>query len=177
MSSYSYEKKKRLADKISKIKKKDDMVKVLEIIYEDNKNITENQNGLFMLFHNLDDSTYHKLDAYLKSVSKKRSSTGSITSDSISEKKEYKSYIDDDFDHNRLNPNMKYSNKEKNLIKRNRYDNLISSENISDGSVVYQKFDVNAQSDSDKTSENSKKSGDSVKKGRKKVIKKTVEVT
>ena len=174
MSSYSYEKKKRLADKISKIKKKDDMVKILEIIYENNKNITENQNGLFMLFHNLDDSTYHKLDAYLRSISKKRGSTGSITSDSISEKKEYKSYIDDEFENNRLNPSLKYSNKEKNLIKRNRYDNLIGSEGVSDGSVVYQKFDVNVISDSDKTSENSKKSGDSIKKGRKKVTKKTV---
>ena len=42
-STYSYEKKKRLAKKISSLKRKQDMVKILEIIYEDNQNITENQ--------------------------------------------------------------------------------------------------------------------------------------
>ena len=167
MSSYSYEKKKRLADKISKIKKKEDMVKILEIIYDDNKNITENQNGTFMLFHNLDDSTYNKLEAYLKTLSKKRN-TNSVTSDSISEKKEYKSYVEDELEQSSINLNMKYSNKEKNLIKRSRYDNLINSENTSD-SVIYKKFDVNVLSDSEHTSENSKKSCESGKR-KKKVI-------
>ena len=159
MNGYSYEKKKRLADKISKVKNEKDMLNMLEIIYEDNKNITENQNGLFMMFHNLNDSTYYKLDAYLKSIAKKRRLTSSA-SDSISEKKEYQSYIKEDLEDNRINPHMKYSNKEKNLIKRNRYDNLIKSEN-SDNSVIYTKFDVNMMAESDQTSEtSSKKSGD-----------------
>ena len=62
---YSYDKKKRLAKKISTLKRKKDMVKILEIISEDNTNITENQNGLFMFFHKLNDATYHKIDLYL----------------------------------------------------------------------------------------------------------------
>ena len=71
---YPYDKKKRLAKKISTLKKKEDMVKILEIIYEDNKNITENQNGLFMFFHKLNDSTYHKIDLYLRMNTKKKTS-------------------------------------------------------------------------------------------------------
>lgn len=168
MSSYSYEKKKRLADKISKIKKKEDMVKVLEIIYEDNKNITENQNGLFMLFHNLDDATYIKLEAYLKTLSK-RKNINSVTSESISEKKEFKSYVQDDLIQDGIN--MKYSNKERNLIKRSRYDSIKNSENTSD-TVVYKKFDVNIVSDSEYNSETSKKSSDSGKRKKKIVPKK-----
>jgi len=144
MNSYSYDKKKRLADKIAKLKKKEDMIHILEIIYENNKNITENQNGLFLLFDKLDDNTYLKIENYLKGVSKKTTSDGP-------EKKEYKSYFSDDFsEQSSLNPKLKYSNKEKNLIKRNRYDNYIASEHASETSVVYTKFDINRISESDK---------------------------
>lgn len=119
------------------------MVHILEIIYEHNKNITENQNGLFLLFDKLDDNTYMKIENYLKST------TNKDTADS-QEKKEYKSYYSDDFSDNNLNPKLKYSNKEKNIIKRNRYDNFIASENANSNTVVYTKFDINRVSESDK---------------------------
>ncbi|QKF93762.1 bromodomain extra-terminal - transcription regulation [Fadolivirus algeromassiliense] len=152
-NSYSHEKKKRLAEKISKLKKKEDMVKIMEIIYENNKNITENQNGVFMLFHKLDDATYHKIDLYLRSIVKKRSpDDNTTTSDTKSDKKEFTSYSKNDFpDQEKLNPKLKYSNRERNMIKRQRYDNHIANENNLNDNVVYQKFDVNILSDSDTT--------------------------
>jgi len=148
-ATYSYEKKKRLAERISKLRKKEDMVKIFEIIYQDNKNITENQNGLFMFFHTLNDSTYHKIDLFLRSSVKKKSPTDT-TSESQSEQKEYSSYVKNEFpDQEKLNPKLKYSNKEKNLIKRQRYDDHLNSEHNSENGVVYQKFDVNTVSESD----------------------------
>lgn len=152
-ATYSYEKKKRLAERISKLKKKEDMVKIFEIIYQDDKNVSENQNGLFLFFHTLNDSTYHKIDLYLRSTTKKKSPTDS-TSEQQSDKTEYSSYVKNEFpDQENLNPKLKYSNREKNLIKRQRYDDHLNSENNSENGVVYQKFDVNTLSDSDNISE------------------------
>jgi Bromodomain extra-terminal - transcription regulation len=167
-ATYSYEKKKRLADRISKLKKKEDMIKIFEIIYQDNKNITENQNGLFMFFHTLDDSTYHKIDLYLRSSVKKRSPT-----DTTSES--YSSYVKNEFpDQEKLNPKLKYSNREKNLIKRQRYDNHLNNESNEHNGVVYQNFDGSVMSDSESDKKSFIQSPDPVKPqlGKKKVVKK-----
>jgi hypothetical protein len=144
MESYSYEKKKRMAETISKLKK-NDMREILKIIYEDNKNITENQNGLFMLFNKLDNGTYCKIDNYLKSIKKKKYNT-----QSTSENKTYDENSSIEYD--QLDPKLKYSNKEKNIIKRQRYDSQLNSENNSDSRIIYKKFDVNILSDSDNIS-------------------------
>jgi len=155
-ATYSYEKKKRLAERISKVKRKEDMVKIFEIIYQDNKNITENQNGLFMFFHKLNDSTYHKIDLFLRSTTKKKTSDeNNTTSDCKSESaKGYTSYVKNDFpDQESLNPKLKYSNREKNLIKRQRYDDHLNSEHNSENGVVYKRFDINVASDSEQNSQ------------------------
>lgn len=151
--TYSHEKKRKLAERISKSRKRD-MVEIFKIIYEDNKNITENQNGLFMLFHKLNDTTYHKIELYLKSVNKKKTIEEQNRSSENCEKKEYRPYIKDDFvEQEQLNPKLKYSNKEKNIIKRQRYDNQLNNDNINESGIVYQKFDVGILSDSETNSD------------------------
>ncbi|ARF09825.1 hypothetical protein Indivirus_3_74 [Indivirus ILV1] len=147
---YPYEKKKRLAKKISTLKRKEDMVKILEIIYADNKNITENQNGLFMFFDKLNDSTYHKIDSYLKSTTKKKTDE--------TEKNKFVTYSKNEFSDTVLKttsdtPKVKYSNKEKNIIKRQRYSEQLQSENNSDKNVRYAKFDLTLLSDSENKKE------------------------
>ena len=147
---YSYEKKKRLAKKISTLKRKQDMVKILEIISEDDANITENQNGLFMFFHKLNDSTYHKIDLYLRSTTKKKPSESS-------EKSSFVSFAKNEFSDTKTktisenNPKLKYSNREKNIIKRQRYSERLHSESNTETNVTYAKFDVNILSDSENT--------------------------
>lgn len=151
-NTFTYEKKKKLADKISKLKKKEDIVKILEIIYEQDHSVTENQNGLFMIFNDLNDATYHKIDLYLKSITKKHSSPASETT---SEKKEFISYVKNEFpDQDNFNPKLRYSNKEKNIIKRQRYEKMITSEKDSDENIVYKNFDGTVLSES--TSETNK---------------------
>jgi hypothetical protein len=46
---------------VSKIKKKEYLIKIFKIITQDNKDYTENNNGIFIFFHNLSDDTYYKL--------------------------------------------------------------------------------------------------------------------
>lgn len=143
MEPYSYEKKKRMAETISKLKK-NDMREILKIIYEDNKNITENQNGLFMLFNKLDNTTYCKIDNYLKLIKKKKNNNQTTSENKTQDE-------NSSVEHDQLDPKLKYSNKEKNIIKRQRYDSQLNSENNSDSRIVYKKFDVSILSDSDNT--------------------------
>ena len=106
----------------------------------------ENVNGLFLFFHTLEDPTYHEIDAFLKSLAKKKSADDSATiSDTKSDTKEYTSYTKSDFpDQESLNSKLKYSNKEKNIIKRQRYDDYINNESNEN---IYQKFSVDPKSD------------------------------
>jgi len=142
---YTHDKKKKLAERISKLKKKEDKIAVAQIIYQHNKDMMENENGLFMFFHKYDDITYHKIEQYLKSLNKKKSSDDANTLSDKSDTKEYVSYSKSDFpDQDGLNSKLKYSNKEKNIIKRQRYDDLINDGN---DDSIYQKFSVNIDSD------------------------------
>jgi hypothetical protein len=160
---YTHDKKVKLANKISKVKKKSDMIKIFEILYEDNQSLKENKNGIFMYFHKLNNKTYHKLDTYLKQInSKENYYTESVTSptseklisesqltedsescnsSSYTKSTEYKPYTQDEFPSQKgISAKFKYSNKEKNLIKRKRYDDHI---NTRDENIIYCEFDVN----------------------------------
>jgi hypothetical protein len=119
--SYSYSKKQKLATSISKLKKKEDMINIMNIISKDDVNITENQNGLFLIFNDLSDNTYYKIENYLTSLKK----TSITNSDTSSDKKKYASYCIDD-----LNPqDIRYTSKERNIIKKQRYENIINEIN------------------------------------------------
>lgn len=155
INAYPYEKKKRLAKKIGALKRKEDLVKVLEIIYADNKNITENQNGLFLFFERLNDATYHKIDLYLRSSIKKK-----ISDDELSDKHGFVTYAKNEFSDSKLetlsDSKLKYSNREKNIIKRKNYSEHLNSENGINSHVTYSKFDLSVLSDSEKISDEKK---------------------
>jgi hypothetical protein len=131
---YGYDKKKKLADRISKLKNKEDMVKIVEIIKKDNVNITENANGVFMFFNKLDNNTYYKIEAYLKSCRISNNSTNTFSDINTSEKSCTEENIQED------ESVIKYSNREKNLIKRKRYNDLINNEHNSENGILYTKF-------------------------------------
>ena len=73
-TNYNYEFKINLKNKIEKIKKKSNLVKIFMIINEDDetnneeKRYIENNNGIFMYINDLKDSTYKKLDIYVNSL-------------------------------------------------------------------------------------------------------------
>jgi len=120
---YSYSKKKKLADTISKLKKKEDMVNIMNIINENDVNITETQNGLFLFFDKLEDGTYYKIENYLASIKKGPITSSEYISETSSDKKNYISYCNDD---QNSSQDIRYTSKERNIIKRQKYENIIN---------------------------------------------------
>lgn len=107
--TYSHSKKIKLANAITKLKR-DDMINIAKIINENNDiNFTENKNGLFLLFDNLNDDTYNKIENYLKVHKISNNSTSS-------EKKIHTPYCSESDTHEQ---EMKYTSKEKALLKKN----------------------------------------------------------
>lgn len=151
MEAYAHKKKIKLANKIGKIKKKSDYIQIYGIIGND-ANAVENSSGLHMFFHKLTNDTYYKIEEKLKEFKRRDSDLNTIdtlSSDNYTDRKEYKPYVEDEFPSQKdISPKLKFSNKEKSIIKRRRYNKNISSEQDVDSNIIYTKFDINA-SDSD----------------------------
>lgn len=146
---YDSEKKKRLANRISKVKNKKHLVHIYEIISKNNVNITENNNGMYMYFQDLSNSTYKELDIYLKSIRKNTESNNETLS---TEKKEYTPYTQDEFpDQEYLGAKLKYSNKEKNIVKKKLFNQHMSNNK----NVTYCSFNLTTISDSETDKKNS----------------------
>ena len=151
---YPYEKKKKLAERIGRIKKKDDLKAIFSIIKEENKSLatSNNDNGIFMMFHNLSNSTYYRIEKHIRQINIQNQEISESASET-SEKKTYKPYTIDDFPaQEKLSPKLKYSNKEKNLIKRQRYNDNITDE-APGKTVIYCDFQVENTTDSEIYSE------------------------
>lgn len=135
MKNYTHEEIKKIASKISKIKNKKILIKIYKLIKSDPKvgHITENSNGLFLHFHNLSNNIYKEIDEIITSYNNKNIKKTSIHH-------VYTPYSHDEFPSQEyIAPKLKYSNKEKNLLKRDRYNKYINSENNSDN-IVYSNF-------------------------------------
>ena len=141
---YSYRQKKALSDKINRIKNKTILTNVFKIIYSESTQCTENNNGIFVRFNNLSNKTYYMIDSYLKEVYTKKVS---ITTETDSETDPYKKRLSDtNYDEN-LESKLRYSNKEKSLIKRQLYESLTS-----DANVEYIPYETSSDSDKNKLS-------------------------
>ena len=122
-SKYDYSKKTMLVKKINKIKKKEYLLNIFKIIIKYNKEFSENNNGIFIFFHNLTDETYEKLEMYVNYIYKlhfkNNNSELSDTiknSDIISTLENKKEIL--------LSNNL--SNKEKSLLRRKKYEEYIT---------------------------------------------------
>ena len=142
---YSFEQKEKLAKQIQRLKKKQHFIDIQNIItkYNPDINITTNQSGHFMYFQNLKTDTYIAIDKYIKKITIKRflsensDNTETQNMNSNNEKnlddiKKYSSEIEPFTDNHRL----KYSNREKNLIKRKNYDDQICGENTENSNKI-----------------------------------------
>jgi hypothetical protein len=127
--TYSYDDMEKLSQKIQKIKRKKNLEDIRDIILENNKNlkITENSYGIYLCFNQLSSDTYSKLDKYVKKyfemeLTNKKTSSFTIPLSSQNEDDKYSNndnYIYDG------NSRLKFSNKEKNLIKKRLYDKAL----------------------------------------------------
>ena len=122
---FDYELKKELAKEIELIKKKKYLLNILKIIFENesNKKFIENDNGIFMFFHNYKNETYIKIQEYIEKIKNKKKNITSEDSITLSENK-YIPYENDNINIPNLKMNsIRLSNKEKNLIKRKVFSN------------------------------------------------------
>ena len=128
---YTFDDLEKIVDKISKIRKKKYLEEIRDIIIENNPQIkiTENANGLFFHFHNLTQETYSKINSLLKKISKVKKT---YNVDHLSS--EYIPYSNDDYLFS-SDTKLKYSNREKNIIKRKIYDKELQQVHQSDNNI------------------------------------------
>jgi hypothetical protein len=124
--TFSFEDLEKIVDRISKLKTTEQRETIRDIIKKHNPdlNITENKNGLWIHFDNLNNQTYIDINNFLKKVSKAKivkTNSETVDSDSIT------SHSVDEYPYSN-NSKLKYSNKERNIIKRNLYDKEINGE-------------------------------------------------
>jgi hypothetical protein len=116
-----YERIKKIAKQINKIKEKHILIDLINIIKTMNPelSITENDNGMFLKFNLLIPETYNKIENYLKkNLPKKSDELDSITTS------EYVPYSPDDIVAS--GEKYKLSNKERTLIKKHKYSQFSS---------------------------------------------------
>jgi hypothetical protein len=126
---YKYDDMEKLSQKIKKLKKKKYLEEIRDIIITNNPklNITENSYGIYLCFNELTNDTFIKLEKYVKKcleveeVKKNNSDfnfINSFQSDKNDEKKPTNNFFD-------TNSRLKFSNKEKNLLKKRLYDKAL----------------------------------------------------
>ncbi len=163
---YPIEKKRRLAKDISNMRNKIHLRKIKEIIFEENPDIAVNKDnrGMLMFFQNLSYATYVRLDKFLRKIEKDKleKQTQSITEtsehlllSSEADRTESNESVKDGktVDYSKTRTRLRYSNKEKNLIKRQQYE-----KNINKKEEVLEESSQPPNTDSDHSN---KKSGDS----------------
>lgn len=149
---YNRDKKEKLVNRINKLRSTEDFVKVYNIIQKRESLATkEVEKSTMMFFHDLKDDTYAEIDKFVKKTIKKydNNEDSVVTTDL----QEYQPYSQDEFPHQKhINPKLKYSNRERNLIKRTQYNRNLQEENGSE--VMYCQFDVNNLTDTMTETEN-----------------------
>lgn len=120
MTDVTFELKQSLARRINETTDKKILVELIHIIRATNPNlpVTENDSGIFITFNNLTPQTYINIENYLHKNISHNDETKSL---SLS----YVPYINDEVDE----PKSKLSNRERALIKKQRYNREVESAN------------------------------------------------
>ena len=182
MSEYPHSKKKKLVEKIEKLTERKDLLKVKDIIFEHNPDLSsvKNATGILLYFHKLTVPTYQALEKFLnkkllkecaKSVKNINtmesvvssemnvSSTGKSTGTGSGSKKKK----------SKKKEGYRYSNKEKNIMRRNNYEKTLNEQNGTETVTVdFEKYNRHKEYDNDSTnSSNSESSEKNVVKSKK----------
>jgi hypothetical protein len=103
--TFTHNEKKILASKIENITNKKEFKEIFKIIYENNCNYIENDNGVYINLNVLNDDTLLKIKIFLEVIENNKNI--------IPTPKEYIPYCSDD-----NSSDMKLSMQEKNLLKK-----------------------------------------------------------
>ena len=126
-NNYDHNKKIELVKKINKIKKKEYLINIFKIILLHSKDYTENNNGVFIFFHNLTDEAYDKIESYVNKIYKmhKKSSSSNILNIYNSELSDSQQNIFSDTIEIDNDNDKNLSNKEKLIMRRKKYEKYL----------------------------------------------------
>ncbi len=145
---FSFDKKKKLAAKISNMTNKDHLKKIKDIIFAENPDIIarKSDRGYLMYFQNYSNNTYYKIEKFINRIDlekiEKHTKTITKNSDQLVLSSE-----DHSTDYILSKSRLRYSNHEKRLIKRRQYEKLIN-ENLTD--INNNLMSVQSESDAQK---------------------------
>ena len=121
--NYDHNKKMELVKKINKIKKKEYLINIFKIILLHSKDYTENNNGVFVFFHNLTDEAYNDIESYVNKIYKMhKKSSSNILNIYNSDLSDSQNLLSDtiEFDNDK-----NLSNKEKLIMRRKKYEKYL----------------------------------------------------
>jgi len=117
---YDHIKKMEIKKKIEKIKKKEYLIDIFKIITSSTRDYSENNNGVFIFFHDLSDETYEKVEIYVNNIYRLHRTT--TNSSNI-----FNSEISESINDNLEKDNDKHlTNKEKMILRRKKYEEYLT---------------------------------------------------
>lgn len=124
--NYDHNKKMELVKKINKIKKKEYLLNIFKIILLHSKDYTENNNGVFVFFHNLEDKVYEQIETYVNKIYKlhKKSLSSNLLNLYNSEISDSQNFCSDTIEIEKEN-DKHLSNKEKLIMRRKKYEKYL----------------------------------------------------
>lgn len=122
--NYDHNKKMELVKKINKIKKKEYLLNIFKIILLHSKDYTENNNGVFVFFHNLEDEVYEQIESYVNKIYKmhKKSVSSNMLNIYNSELSDSQNFCSDTIE---IDNDKNLSNKEKLIMRRKKYEKYL----------------------------------------------------
>lgn len=126
--NYDHMKKTELVKKINKIKKKEYLLNIFKIILLHSKDYTENNNGVFIFFHNLSDDVYNQIETYVNhifKIHKKSDNILNIYNSEYSDSNLSETFLRDSDIIEMKNKNS-LSNKEKLIMRRKNYESYLN---------------------------------------------------
>ena len=140
-TKFSHTKKKKLAERISNITDIKELKTIKKIIFDFNPDlpVSKNPSGMLMYFQNLEEETYTELENFLdkkilKECAKKVKNINNLESILSSDILSSSNVISDNSDQHVSK--FKYSNKEKNIMRRKNYEKKINEINGTDTMMI-----------------------------------------
>ena len=113
-----------LVKKINKIKKKEYLIEIFKILTSETNDYSDNNNGVFIFFHNLSDDTYEKVESYVNNIYKLHKQINTSANIFNSELSDINQNISETIEISNNDKNL--SNKEKMIMRRKKYEEYLN---------------------------------------------------
>ena len=140
---YTFDKKKKLANRIEKLKNKTYLHTIRKMIFDENPTATsrKSKTGYLMYFHNYTNDTYVHIENYLKSLEENKNKSIFGTNECYTDLDSVKTtnMESNDTDYETTRTRLRFSNQEKRLIKKRQYadDDIVPVSSLPNDSNKY----------------------------------------